>query len=65
MERANQERTAFPASERERASLRALKNWLLAAPADSPFDDQIIRLRIASAIAAISLAALDHPSTKR
>jgi hypothetical protein len=50
----------FPASERERASIRALKNWLLAAPAENPFDDQIVRLRIASAIAAISSSALDH-----
>ncbi|MFZ5691593.1 MAG: hypothetical protein ACOY5F_10085 [Pseudomonadota bacterium] len=50
---------AFPASERERASIRALKNWLLAAPADSPFDDQIVRLRIAAAIASISADALE------
>jgi hypothetical protein len=55
---------AFPASERERASIRALKNWLFAAPVDSPFDDQIVRLRIAAAIAAISADALDHRTTK-
>jgi hypothetical protein len=54
----------FPASERERASIRALKNWLLAAPADSPFDDQIVRLRIAAAIAAISADALEQRTTK-
>jgi hypothetical protein len=55
---------AFPASERERASIRALKNWLLSAPADSPFDDQIVRLRIAAAIAAISSSALEQRTTK-
>jgi hypothetical protein len=65
MQRDNEKQTAFPASERERASIRALKNWLLAAPADSPFDDQIVRLRIAAAIAAVSSAALDHRTTKR
>ena len=64
MQRANQDRTGFPASERERASIRALKNWLLAAPADSPFDDQIVRLRIAAAIAAISSSALHSEPTK-
>lgn len=57
-------RRTFPASETERASIRALKNWLLAAPADSPFEDQIVRLRIAAAIAAISSAALDDRPAK-
>jgi hypothetical protein len=53
-------RQQFPASEPERASIRALKNWLLAAPGESAFDDQIVRLRIAAAIATIS-GALDKP----
>lgn len=47
-------RTAFPASEPERAAIRALKNWLLARPAENPFADQIVRLRIADAIARLS-----------
>jgi hypothetical protein len=64
MPHATRKRTAFPASETERASIRALKNWLLAAPADSPFEDQIVRLRIAAAIANISSAALDHRPAK-
>jgi len=55
---------AFPASERERASIRALKNWLLAAPADNPFDDQIVRLRVAAAIATISADALDRRNSR-
>jgi hypothetical protein len=55
---------AFPASERERASIGALKNWLLAAPADNPFDDQIVRLRVAAAIAAISEDALDRRNSR-
>lgn len=50
-------RRTFPASDAERASIRALKNWLLAAPADSAFDDQIVRLRIAAAIATIASRA--------
>lgn len=56
-------RSAFPASQAERASIRALKNWLLAAPPESPFEDQIVRLRIAAAIAAVSSAAVhDRPA---
>ncbi|MGE3992641.1 hypothetical protein [Pseudorhodoplanes sp.] len=47
-------RKAFPASEQERASIRALKNWLLSMPGQSAFDDQIIRLRIASVIATLA-----------
>jgi hypothetical protein len=62
MQHATQNRKAFPASERERASIRALKNWLLAAPGESPFDDQIVRLRIAAAIATLSSAALENRS---
>lgn len=54
-----QKRKAFPASEAERASIRALKNWLLAGPAESPFEDQLVRLRIAAAIASVSAAALE------
>jgi hypothetical protein len=50
-------RKTFPASEAERASIRALKNWLLAAPAESAFEDQITRLRISAAIASLSTAA--------
>jgi hypothetical protein len=57
-------RRTFPAGEAERASIRALKNWLLAAPAESPFEDQIVRLRIAAAIAAISSAAVEEGSAK-
>jgi hypothetical protein len=53
-----QQRKTFPASETERASIRALKNWLLSAPVDDPFDDQMVRLRIASAIATVSSSAL-------
>lgn len=41
----------IPASAAERASIRALKNWLLAGPCESPLQDQIVRLRIADAIA--------------
>jgi hypothetical protein len=52
-----QKRRTYPASEVERASIRALKNWLLAAPVESPFDDQIVRLRIAAAIATLSSTA--------
>lgn len=58
MQRADENRKAFPASDRERASIRALKNGLLANPGDSPFDDQIVRLRIAAAIAEVSADAL-------
>ena len=57
MQTNKQKRKAFPASEAERASIRALKNWLLAAPGESPFEDQLVRLRIAAAIASVSSAA--------
>jgi hypothetical protein len=60
MQNNNQKRKAFPASEAERASIRALKNWLLAGPAASPFEDQIVRLRIAAAIASVSSAAIER-----
>ena len=53
----------FPASEPERASIRALKNWLLSAPAESPFEDQIVRLRIAAAIANLSARDRHTPET--
>ena len=49
-------RAPVPASEPERASIRALKNWLLSMPGESAFDDQINRLRIADAIARVSAA---------
>jgi hypothetical protein len=52
-------RQPFPASEPERASIRALKNWLFSTPGESPFEDQINRLRIADAIARVS--APDKP----
>ena len=54
------QRRRFPASEPERASIRALKNWLLSTPCENPFDDQIVRLRISAAIASVS-TALDNP----
>lgn len=44
----------FPADDAERASIRALKNWLLASPGENPLDDQIVRLRLAAAIARLS-----------
>ncbi len=47
-------RPPFRASEPERASIRALKNWLLSMPAESPFADQINRLRVADDIARVS-----------
>jgi hypothetical protein len=50
----------FPASETERASIRALKNWLLTMPPENPFADQIVELRIAAAIATVSAEALDQ-----
>ena len=57
MQNNKETRRTFPASDAERASIRALKNWLLAAPADSAFDDQIVRLRTAAAIATIASRA--------
>jgi hypothetical protein len=60
MRHSTPKRGTFPASESERASIRALKNWLLATPGESPFADQIVRLRIAAAIAAVSSAALER-----
>lgn len=53
-------RRLFPASEPERASIRALKKWLLSTPGESPFEDQIVRLRIAAAIATLA-PGLDKP----
>jgi hypothetical protein len=44
----------FRASETEQASIRALKNWLLAAPSENPLEDQIVRQRLSSAIATLS-----------
>ena len=64
MRYATRKRRAFQASESERASIRALKNWLLATPGESPFDDQIVRLRIAAAIASLSSTALEHRPAK-
>ena len=57
MQTNKQKRRVFPASEAERASIRALKNWLLATPGESAFEDQLVRLRIAAAIASVSSAA--------
>jgi hypothetical protein len=51
----------FRASEAETASIRALKNWLLAAPPENPLEDQIVRQRLAAAIAILS-EAQDRPS---
>lgn len=45
---------AFPASEVERASIRALKNWLLSMPGEPPFADPRVRLRVAATIATVS-----------
>ena len=47
---------SFRASETEQASIRALKNWLLAAPPENPLDDQIVRQRLSAAIATLSEA---------
>lgn len=44
----------FHASATEQASIRALKNWLLAAPPQNALDDQIVRERLSSAIAILS-----------
>ena len=49
----------FRASDSEQASIRALKNWLFAAPPENALDDQIVRQRLASAIATLS-EAQDH-----
>ena len=61
----------FRASEAETASIRALKNWLLAAPPENPLEDQIVRQRLAAAIAILSEGqdraqdrAQDRPSEK-
>lgn len=64
MRYATRKRRTFQASESERASIRALKNWLLATPGESPFDDQIVRLRIAAAIASLSSTALERRPAK-
>ncbi|ARQ01818.1 hypothetical protein [Pseudorhodoplanes sinuspersici] len=57
-------RKAFPASAAERASIRALKHWLLAAPGESPLQDQIVRLRIADAIARFAPGKLARKAAK-
>jgi hypothetical protein len=49
----------FRASETEQASIRALKNWLFAAPPENALDDQIVRERLSAAIATLS-EAQDH-----
>jgi hypothetical protein len=51
----------FRASETEQASIRALKNWLLAAPPENPLEDQIVRQRLSAAIAILSAA---HPANR-
>jgi hypothetical protein len=60
-------RTVFPASTAERASIRALKHWLLAMPGESLLQDQIVRLRIADAIARLAPGKLARkvPKPKR
>ena len=40
-------------NEAERASLRALKNWLFAEPAENPLEDQLVQVRLAAAIASV------------
>jgi ADP-ribosylglycohydrolase len=47
---------SFRASETEQASIRALKNWLLSAPPENALEDQIVRQRLAAAIATLSEA---------
>ena len=54
----------IPASAAERASIRALKNWLLAGPGESPLQDQIVRLRIADAIARFAPGQLVRKAAK-
>ncbi len=46
----------FRASETEQASIRALKNWLFAAPPENALEDQIVRERLSAAIATLSEA---------
>lgn len=54
----------IPASPAERASIRALKKWLLAEPGESALQDQIVRLRIADAIARFAPGKLLRKATK-
>lgn len=63
MRQVSKRQGAFPASAPERAAIRALKNWLLAAPGESAFDDDIVRLRVAAAIAGSAIACHRLPST--
>lgn len=65
MKNRNDVRKPIPASATERASIRALKHWLLAVPGDNPLEDQIVRLRIADAIASFAPGRLAHKVTKR
>jgi len=55
---------SFRASETEQASIRALKNWLLAAPPENALEDQIVRQRLSTAIATLSEAQDHHPERK-
>jgi hypothetical protein len=55
----------IPASATERASIRALKHWLLSGPGESPLQDQIVRLRIADAIARFAPGKLVPKTAKR
>ena len=52
-------------SDNEKASLRALGNWLFAGPCENPLEDQIVRLRLASAIAALSSGQHGQKAPKR
>lgn len=54
----------IPASAAERASIRALKNWLLARPGESPLQDQLVKLRIADAIARFAPGKLVRKARK-
>ena len=65
MKNVSDARTAYPASATERASIRALKHWLLAAPSESPLQDQIVRLRIADAIARFAPGKLTRSKPRR
>lgn len=55
----------FRASETEQASIRALKNWLLAAPPENPLEDQLVRQRLSAAIATLSESGLATPKPSR
>lgn len=65
MKNRNDVRRTIPASATERASIRALKHWLLSGPGESPLQDQLVRLRIADAIARFAPAKLMYKSKRK